>query len=126
MEHNPRAVFERLFGDQAAPTVPTRQARLAADRSILDSVTRQAGAAPARVWERAIATKLSQYLDSIRDVERRIQRAEEQSARELPVVEQPAGVPDGFEDYAKLMFDLQVLAFQSDLTRVITFMMARS
>ena len=68
--------------------------------------------------------KLAQYVEAIRDVERRIQRAEEQSARELPVVEQPAGAPDTFDAYAKLMFDMQILAFQSDLTRVITFMLA--
>jgi hypothetical protein len=69
--------------------------------------------------------KLSEYLEAVRDIERRIQKAEEQSSKELPVVEQPAGVPASYEEHAKLMFDLQVLAYQTDLTRVITFMMAR-
>jgi hypothetical protein len=69
--------------------------------------------------------KLTEYLEAIRDAERRIQKAEEQSSRELPVVEQPAGIPANFEDHAKLMFDLLALAYQCDLTRVSTFMMAR-
>ena len=67
--------------------------------------------------------KLDEYLDAVRDVERRIQMAERQTARELPAMDQPAGVPDSFEAHAKLMFDLQVLAWQADLTRVITFML---
>ncbi len=73
-----------------------------------------------------IAAKLSEYLESIRDVERRIQIAEAQNdTMKLPVIERPAGVPAEFEDHAKLMMDLQVIAFQADLTRVITFMMGR-
>ena len=67
---------------------------------------------------------MTEYLDAVRDVERRIRMAEAQSDRELPVVEQPSGVPAEFEDYASLMFDLQVVAFQADLTRVATTMMA--
>jgi hypothetical protein len=70
--------------------------------------------------------KLTEYLDSIRDVERRIQMAEAQNdTMKVPVIERPAGVPSEFEDHAKLMMDLQTIAFQADLTRVITFMMAR-
>jgi Protein of unknown function (DUF1552) len=69
--------------------------------------------------------KLAEYTDAIRDVERRLQLTAEQSERELPAVERPAGVPTAYEDHAKLMFDLQLLAFQADLTRVSTFMMAR-
>ena len=69
--------------------------------------------------------KLTEYLDAIRDIERRIQTAEEQSGRKLPTLTRPAGVPDTFTEHAKLMFDMQVLAFQTDLTRVITFMMGR-
>ena len=69
--------------------------------------------------------KLSQYLDSVRDIERRIQRAEQDIDQVLPVVERPVGVPPTYEEYAKLMFDLQVLAYQADLTRVITFMLGR-
>ena len=70
--------------------------------------------------------KLDQYLDAVRDVERRIQQAEEQNSRELPEVLQPAGVPALYGDHARLMFDLQVLAYQTDLTRVITFMLGAS
>jgi len=69
--------------------------------------------------------KLGEYLEAIRDIERRIQKAEEQSAQELPVVGQPAGVPARYDDHAKLMFDIQVLAYQADLTRIITFMIGR-
>jgi hypothetical protein len=123
MEHDPRAVFERLFGDQGTTNRADRLARLSSDKSILDSVTDKLAHLNRDLGARD-REKLGQYVDAIRDVERRIQRAEEQSARELPVVEQPAGVPDTFEAYAKLMFDMQVLAFQSDLTRVTTFMLA--
>jgi hypothetical protein len=123
METNPRAVFERLFGDRGTTDRSARLARIETERSILDSVVRKAGRLQQRLGSRDRA-KLSEYLEAIRDVERRIQKAEEQSARSLPIVEQPAGAPDQFEDYAKLMFDLQVLAYQSDLTRVITFMLA--
>jgi len=64
-----------------------------------------------------------EYLDAIRDVERRIQNAEDQSSRELPVIEQPAGIPDTFQEHARIMFDLLTLAFQTDMTRVATFML---
>ena len=70
-------------------------------------------------------SKFQEYVEAVRDVERRIQKAEQQGDRELPQIDQPAGIPPTYEDHAKLMFDLQVLAYQSDLTRVITFMMAR-
>jgi len=70
-------------------------------------------------------SKLHEYLEAVRDVERRIQKAEEQGSRQLPAVEAPSGIPASYEDHVKLMFDLQVLAYQADLTRVTTFMMAR-
>jgi len=123
MENNPRAVFERLFGDQDSTDRAARLARIETDRSLLDSIVEKASRLRRSLGSRD-AAKLSEYLDAIRDVERRIQKAEEQSARELPVVEQPAGAPDKFDDFARLMFDLQVLAYQTDLTRVITFMIA--
>ena len=69
--------------------------------------------------------KLTQYLDAVRDIERRIQMAEAQSDRELPVVDQPAGIPDTFGEHAQLMFDLMALAYETDLTRVATFMLGR-
>ena len=92
-----------------APTALNAWRDSTADRSILDSVTGKLARLQRDLGARD-REKLAQYLDAIRDVERRIQRAEEQSARELPVVEQPAGAPDSFEAYAELMFDLQVLA----------------
>ena len=69
--------------------------------------------------------KLDEYLDAIRDVERRLQRAEEQSDTEVPLIEQPRAIPESYEAYAKLMFDLQILAYQTDLTRIQTFMLGR-
>src|SRR5262245_20435387 len=123
MEHDPRAVFERLFGDSGSTNRAARLSRLTANKSVLDSVMSKLAQLQRDLGARD-REKLSQFVEAIRDVERRIQRAEEQSSRELPVVEQPPGAPDTFEAYARLMFDLQVLALQSDLTRVITFMLA--
>jgi hypothetical protein len=123
MESNPRAVFERLFGDGDTTDPAVRRARMRKDRSLLDAVVERITDLQAVLGAKD-RSKLAEYLDAVRDVERRIQRAEAQSARELPVVEQPSGsAPASFEDYVRLMFDLQVLAYQCDLTRVITFMM---
>ena len=123
METDPRAVFERLFGaDTTDPVV--RQARREEDRSILDSVTEELARFEHGLGPRD-RVKLSEYLEAIRDIERRIQKAEEQSDRELPVVDQPAGVPSTFEAHAKVMFDLMALAYQADLTRVCTFLIGR-
>ena len=124
MENNPRAVFERLFGDNDSTDPAARRRRIQKDRSLLDGVTQSvnrmlSGLGPG---DRG---KLTEWLDSIRDVERRIQIAEEQASKEVPRLDRPAGIPATFEEHARLMFDLQVLAYQSDLTRVITFMMGR-
>jgi hypothetical protein len=124
MENDPRIVFERLFGDGGTTDAATRLARIRTNRSILDSLTEKATTLSRRLGARD-RDKLSQYLEAVRDVERRIERAEEQSERTVPVVEQPAGAPAKYDEHARLMFDLQVLAFQSDLTRVTTFMMGR-
>ena len=126
MENDPRVVFERLFGEGGTTDARVRAARLRADRSILDSVLEKTAGLQQRLGSQD-RSKLSDYLEAIRDVERRILLAEDQSAKNvaLPVVAQPAGVPASYDDHAKLMFDLQVLAYQSDLTRVITFMMGR-
>ena len=124
MENNPRVVFERLFGDSGSTDPAVRQARLARDASLLDSVTERA-ADLSRELGATDRAKLSQYLDAVRDIERRIQMAEAQSDRELPVIEQPAGIPGTFGEHAALMFDLLALAFETDLTRVATFMMGR-
>ena len=123
MESNPRALFERLFGDGTSTDPAARRERMRQDRSILDAVTRKA----ARLRDglgAADRAKLSDYLSAVRDVERRIQRAEEGADRELPVVERPsASIPASFDEYVKVMFDLQALAWQADLTRVISFLM---
>ena len=124
MEADPRAVFERLFGAADSTDPRARSARLRRDRSVLDSVTEQL----ARLNQRlppTDRTKVGEYLDAVRDVERRIQMAEKQTTVELPAVEQPAGVPTSFEAYAKVMFDLMALAYQTDLTRVSTFLVGR-
>lgn len=124
MENDPRAVFERLFGATDSTDAAARLARIAKERSILDSVADRV-----RELQRGVSVrdgaKIAEYLDAVRDVERRIQKAEEQSTRELPVVERPSGVPPSFEEHAKLMFDLLLLAFQTDMTRVSTFMLGR-
>jgi hypothetical protein len=124
MEDNPRVVFERLFGDTTSTDPKVRAGLMRRRHSILDSVTEEASrlASHLAVSDRG---KVAEYLDAIRDTERRIQVAEEQSSKELPRLDKPPGVPANFEEHAKLMFDLQVLAFQSDLTRVITFMFGR-
>jgi hypothetical protein len=122
MENDPRVVFERLFGSSESTDPDLWRARRQEDRSILDGVTRKVGRLK-RGLGPGDRAKLDQYLDAIRDVERRIHRAEAQGGRQLPAVDQPGGIPARFEDHARLMFDLQVLAYQADLTRVITFMM---
>src|SRR5262249_5757232 len=126
-ENNPRVVFERLFGANDSTDPRSRASRLQQDRSIIDSITDRV-----KVLQRKIGPsdnrKVNDYLESLRDVERRIQKAEEQSAQGsngAPEVERPAGIPDGFEPHVKLLYDLQLLAYQSDLTRVTTFMYGR-
>jgi hypothetical protein len=122
MEINPRVVFERLFGEGGS--VEQRLARIQQDRSILDAVTQQANRLKMKVGG-SDAQSLSQYLENVREIERRIQMAEKQTASVADVPNAPAGIPASYEDHVKLMFDLQVLAYQADLTRVATFMMAR-
>ncbi len=117
-------MFERLFGDIGTTDPKVRLQRIRKDQSLLDAVTDRVAELNSTVGAGDRA-KLDQYLDAVRDVERRIQMAEAQSNRELPEVAQPAGIPSTYEEHAKLMFDLQVLAYQTDLTRVITFMLGR-
>jgi len=124
MEYNPRAVFRRLFGDGNITDPVARRAQFAEDRSILDAMS-AAVSRFQKVLGPSDRHKLAEYLDATRDVERRIQVVEERTDRELPSLQPPTGVPDNMEDRAKLMFDLQTLAYQTDMTRVITFMMAR-
>jgi hypothetical protein len=124
MEHNPRAVFEKLFGDTGSTERAARAARLRQHKSILDSVTEKLAGLKRELGPQD-QVKVDEYTESIRDVERRIQRAEEQYDVELPAMEQPQGIPAVFEDHLALMLDLQLLAFQSDLTRVISFMIGK-
>ncbi len=124
MEVNPRLVFERMFGATESTDAGTRLATMTRTRSILDSVSADIRRLQQRIGP-TDRTKVSEYLDSVRETERRIQKAEEQVDRELPVLEKPIGIPPTFEEHAKLMFDLLLLAYQTDLTRVATFMLAR-
>ena len=124
MEWNPRAVFERLFGDSGSTERGAREARLRQHKSILDSVTEKLASLKKDLGPQD-QTKVDEYAEAVRDVERRVQKAEEQRDLDLPALEQPQGAPPIFEDHLALMFDLQLLAFQSDLTRVISFMIGK-
>src|SRR3989454_69099 len=124
MEWNPRSVFERLFGDSGSTDRSAREARLRQHKSILDSVTEKLASLKKDLGPQD-QVKVDEYTEAIRDVERRIQRAEEQRELELPTIEQPQGAPPVFEDHLALMLDLQLLAFQSDLTRVVSFMIGK-
>ena len=123
-ESNPRAVFETLFGDSGTTDPKARAARLQQHKSLLDSVGDKL-AALRRELGPGDQTKMEEYTEAIRDVERRIEKAEEQSDLAMPTLEQPQGAPSDFEDHYDLMMDLQVLALQSDLTRVIAFMIGK-
>jgi uncharacterized protein DUF1552 len=120
-QNNPRVIFERLFGDSTSTDPKARLARLRQQRSVLDSVGEEV-ARLRGVLPSTDRIKLTEYFEAVRDVEQRIQIAEKQSDQELPVVDHPAGIPSGWEDHVNLMFDLEVLAFRCDLTRVITLM----
>ena len=124
MEWNPRAVFEKLFGDSGSTELSARKARLQQHKSILDSVTEKLTDLKRELGAQD-RVKIDEYSEAIRDVEMRIQRAEEQKDIQLPTIDQPQGAPPVFEDHLALMMDLQVLAFQSDLTRVISFMISK-
>lgn len=122
-EAHPRIVFESLFGDGGSTA--DRRAALSKRASLLDSVSSELSR-----LQRELApgdrTKVSDYLDSVREVERRIQLAEAQTDEHpLPDLDRPVGVPASYAEHARLMFDLQVLALQGDVTRVITFQLAR-
>jgi uncharacterized protein DUF1552 len=122
-ENNPSVVFERIFGQGG--TAEERIERMRRKRSLLDRVNDDL-ARLERSLGPADRTRISEYLDAVREVERRIQTAEEQNATStLPVPERPAGIPSRFDDHLKLLYDLQWLAFQSDVTRVFTLMYGR-
>jgi Protein of unknown function (DUF1552) len=122
MEINPRVVFERMFG--GGSTAGERLRRMRTDQSILDFIARDLRDLEPGLGSRDRA-RLEEYLGYVREVERRIQRAEKQADTQPDVPPQPVGVPESYEEHVGLMFDLLALAYQADLTRVFTFMMAR-
>jgi len=122
MEINPRAVFERLFG--AAGSAADRKARTEKERSILDSIVDEAGTLQRGLGPRD-RIRLGDYLDNLREIERRIQRQEARSATQVDAPDAPIGVPDSFDEHVALLFDLLAVAYQADITRVFTFMMSR-
>jgi hypothetical protein len=124
-EVNPRAVFERLFGDLDPDESPkARSNRQAYNRSVLDLVMDQTQRLQGKLGG-SDKRKLEEYLSSIRDIESRIQKTEQESVQIPAKLEKPAGVPLNYAEHARLLFDLLVVAMQTDSTRVVTFMMAR-
>ncbi|MBP6823226.1 MAG: DUF1552 domain-containing protein [Acidobacteria bacterium] len=125
VENNPRSIFERLFGDGDSTDAASRLAQINRQRSILDYVNGSLKRLGGTLGP-ADRVKLNEYTDAVRDIERRIQKAEQQNATvKLPVMERPSAVPEEFEDHVKLVMDLHVLAYQTDMTRVVSLMMAR-
>ena len=124
METDPRAVFERLFGGAETTDQRARRARLAQDRSILDAVRSDLKSLQRQLGPRDL-TKVNEYVESVRDIEERIRKTERQSATELPSLTRPAGVPESFDAHARLMYDLLVLAYRTETTRVGTFLLGR-
>jgi len=122
MEHRPRALFERLFGAAGTTDPKVLAALRQEDRSILDAVNEDVKRLRGKLGGKD-RSKIDQYTDALRDVERRIQRAEAQKDRDIPALEGPGGIPSVFSDYFRLMTDVMVLAYQTDMTRVITFQM---
>ncbi|MEO8098692.1 MAG: DUF1552 domain-containing protein [Acidobacteriota bacterium] len=123
MEINPRVVFDRLFGDGA--TAEERMARIEQQRSILDAVTSQVRRLEGKLGA-TDRNRMAEYLDTVREIERRVQLAEKQNNNaDLSVPTSPSGIPDDHQAHSKLMFDLMAISFQADITRVSTFMMAR-
>ncbi len=122
METNPRSAFERIFGEAGTPE--QRRQRIAKERSILDSVSEESAELERSLGPRDRA-RLGDYLDNIREIERRIQKTEARNSNDPTTLAAPIGVPDSFEEHVGLMFDLVAAAYQADATRVFTFMMSR-
>ncbi len=124
-EINPRTVFERLFGEGDSTDAASRMARLENQKSVLDYVTSSLSKLQSRLGA-GDKRKIEEYLDAVRDIERRIQLAEEQNlTMQLPQMDRPSSVPDDYAQYAKLMIDMQVVAWQTDMTRIASFMLGR-
>ncbi|HEY2842282.1 MAG TPA: DUF1552 domain-containing protein, partial [Bryobacteraceae bacterium] len=122
MEINPRMVFERMFGQGGSAA--DRLARIDGDRSILDAVMKEATGLQAKVGSQD-RVKIGEYLDNVREIERRIQKAGQQVDSSMKLPEQPAGIPFSYEEHVGIMYDLLALAYQANISRVFTFMMAR-
>ncbi len=122
MENNPQVVFERLFGDGS--TDAQRKERRQQSQSLLDSITAEVPSLE-KDLPAGDRTRLRDYLDQVREIERRVQQVDAQLSRDLHLPDAPAGIPVDFETHLKLMFDLQVLAYQSEITRISTLMLAR-
>jgi hypothetical protein len=122
MEINPRKVFERMFGQGGS--AEDRLARIEGDRSILDAVMKEATGLQAKLGPQD-RLKISEYLENVREIERRIQKASEQVDPNMKLPEQPAGIPFSYEEHVGIMYDLLALAYQANISRVFTFMMAR-
>jgi Protein of unknown function (DUF1552) len=122
MEINPRVVFDRMFGDGADAN--ERRRRIETQRSILDAVTSQVRRLQGGLGS-SDRNRVAEYLDTVREIERRIELSEKRAGENLEVPITPRGIPDDFVEHTKLMFDLMTIAFQADITRISTFMMAR-
>src|SRR5262249_50831226 len=122
MENDPRAVFERMFGVTNSTDPAARLARLKKDHSILDYVSSDAARLRLTIGPQD-NLRVAEYFEAIRDIERRIKKAQDQALEQLPVVDQPIGIPTDYAEHATLMMDLLALAFQTDLTRISTFML---
>ena len=122
MEINPRSVFERMFGRPG--TTAQRRARMATDRSVLDSLVDELNGLRSGLGGRDL-NRLDDYVENVREIEQRIQKAEKQSATSVEAPDAPVGIPEEFEDHAALMYDLMALAYEANLTRVVTYMKSR-
>ena len=122
MEINPRKVFERMFGQGGSAA--DRLARIEGDRSILDAVMKEATGLQAKLGPQD-RVKISEYLENVREIERRIQKASQQVDPNMKLPEQPAGIPFSYDEHVGIMYDLLALAYQANISRVFTFMMAR-
>jgi hypothetical protein len=122
MEINPRKVFERMFG--SGGSTADRLARNQEDRSILDAISKEASSLQSNLGAQDRA-KVGEYLENVREIERRVQKAGELAGTDLALPEEPAGIPFSYEQHVALMYDLLALAYQANITRVFTFMVAR-
>src|SRR3954471_8396325 len=122
MQINPRVVFERMLGRPG--TAEQRRQRMKRNKSVLDSIADDASALQRDLGARD-RERLAEYLEYIREIERRIQRTEAQNSTNVTTIDAPLGIPEVFEDHVALMFDLLAVAYQADITRVFTFMMSR-